>query len=86
MIFLDALKLLLIYKEVMNHAVRHLKQTRKTATIIDHIRIIGIGLELACNGGSPHKPQLQASSSPMPGIPIWPLTKTCLIIPVKHTV
>ena len=42
-----------------------------------HIGIVGIGLELNCNGGScggksfavadsPHKPQFQASSSPIP--------------------
>ena len=51
-------------------------------TCENRIRIVGSGLELACNGGSiekrlmslaceksrSHEPQLQASSSPMPSI------------------
>ena len=50
----------------------------------DHTRILGIGLEQACNGGScgwisftfektPREPHLQASSSPILGIRIWPV-------------
>ena len=53
---------------------------------IDHIRILSIGLELPCNGGScggiylkvfafekilPHWPPLHASSSPILRIRIW---------------
>ena len=54
---------------------------------IGHFRILGIGLELACDGGScggislerdfektpPHQPHLQASFNPIPGIRKWPI-------------
>ena len=65
----------------------------QTFNRIGHIRILGIGLELACNGGLcglifshanrtklflmifPRiRPPLQARSSPIPRIRIWPIT------------